>query len=84
MKLSTMLVAGVFSLAGATAMADDQSCATVKMADPGWSDIAATNAITGCVQEGIGDQGIYLIDWIADEDDEIHQELRRIRNDSVP
>jgi hypothetical protein len=42
--------------------------------------LVATNAITGCVQEGIGDQGIYLIDWIEDEDDEIYQELRRIRS----
>lgn len=44
--------------------------------------LIATNAITGCVQEGIGDQGIYLIDWIEDEDDELHQELRRIRSAS--
>lgn len=42
--------------------------------------LIATNAITGCVQEGIGDQGIYLIDWIEDDDDEIYQELRRIRS----
>lgn len=42
--------------------------------------LIATNAITGCVQEGIGDQGIYLIDWVEDEDDETHQELRRIRS----
>lgn len=42
--------------------------------------LVATNAITGCVQEGIGDQGIYLIDWIEDEDDETYQELRRIRS----
>src|SRR5262249_46169335 len=26
--------------------------------------LIAANAITGCVQEGIGDQGIYLIDWV--------------------
>lgn len=42
--------------------------------------LVAANAITGCVQEGIGDQGIYLIDWIEDEDDAIYQELRRIRS----
>ncbi len=44
--------------------------------------LIATNAITGCVQEGIGDQGIYLIDWIEDENDEIYQQLRRIRSAS--
>ncbi|MDE1167479.1 MAG: choline ABC transporter substrate-binding protein [Pseudomonas sp.] len=54
MKLSTMLVAGLIGLAGNGAMADEQSCATVKMADPGWSDIAATNAITGVLLDGMG------------------------------
>lgn len=42
--------------------------------------LIATNAITGCVQEGIGDQGIHLIDWIEDADDEIHAEWRRIKS----
>jgi hypothetical protein len=41
--------------------------------------LVTANAITGCVQEGIGDQGIYLIDWIEDEDDELMMELRRLR-----
>ena len=39
-----------------------------------------TDAITGCVQEGIGDQGAHLIDFIEDADDEIHVELRRVRS----
>lgn len=42
--------------------------------------LIGSNAITACVQEGIGDQGIYLIDWIEDGDDEIYQQLRRIRS----
>ncbi|MDF8356530.1 hypothetical protein [Ensifer adhaerens] len=42
--------------------------------------LITTDAITGCVQEGIGDQGIHLIDFIEDEDDEIHMELRRVRS----
>ncbi len=42
--------------------------------------LITTNAITGCVQEGIGDQGIHLIDWIQDADDEIYQQLRRLRS----
>lgn len=41
--------------------------------------LITTNAITGCVQEGIGDQGIQLIDWVEDDDDQIHVELRRLR-----
>ncbi|MGZ9809526.1 hypothetical protein ACXN5S_03595 [Pseudoroseicyclus sp. H15] len=42
--------------------------------------LITANAITGCVQEGIGDQGIQLIDWIEDDDDQIHLELRRLRS----
>jgi hypothetical protein len=41
--------------------------------------LCTTNAVTGCVQEGIGDQGIELIDWIEDEDDAAHVELRRLQ-----
>ncbi|MBI1415641.1 MAG: hypothetical protein GC146_00295 [Limimaricola sp.] len=42
--------------------------------------LITTNAITGCVQEGIGDQGIHLIDWVEDADDRIYQQLRRLRS----
>jgi hypothetical protein len=42
--------------------------------------LITTDAITGCVQEGIGDQGAHLIDFIEDNDDEIHVELRRVRS----
>jgi len=42
--------------------------------------LITTDAITGCVQEGIGDQGAHLIDFIQDDDDEIHVELRRVRS----
>ena len=41
-------------LSSLAAQADPQSCSTVKMADPGWSDIGATNAITRFVLEGMG------------------------------
>lgn len=42
--------------------------------------LITTDAITGCVQEGIGDQGVHLIDFIEDADDEIHDQLRRIKS----
>ena len=51
--LSTLFVA-LLSLA-ATA-ADPQSCTQVRMADPGWSDIDATNAVTGLLLKGLGYQ----------------------------
>lgn len=52
-RLSTVLTVGLLVLGSASAYAD-QSCETVKMADPGWSDIAATNAITGFLLDGMG------------------------------
>jgi hypothetical protein len=42
--------------------------------------LCAANALNGCVLEGIGDQGIKLIDWVEDVDDEIVFELTRLRN----
>ena len=41
--------------------------------------LCTANAVTGCVQEGIGDQGIDLIDWVEDGDDAAHIELRRLQ-----
>ncbi|WNW12627.1 choline ABC transporter substrate-binding protein [Pseudomonas sp. DTU_2021_1001937_2_SI_NGA_ILE_001] len=52
--LPAMLMASVMTLAGLSAQADEQSCKTVRMADPGWSDIAATNAIAGLLLDGLG------------------------------
>lgn len=42
--------------------------------------LVSANAITGCVQEGIGEQGIYLIDWLEDLEDELTAELRNLRS----
>ncbi|WP_130888795.1 choline ABC transporter substrate-binding protein [Pseudomonas sp. Sample_21] len=52
-KLSTAVTVGLIALSSTSAFAE-QSCETVKMADPGWSDIAATNAITGFLLDGMG------------------------------
>ena len=52
-RLSTVVTAGLLMLGSFSAWAE-QRCDTVKMADPGWSDIAATNAITSVLLEGMG------------------------------
>ena len=61
-----------------------QLLSTKKAVDDGKAPADAllitTDAITGCVQEGIGDQGAHLIDFITDDDDMIHVELRRVRS----
>lgn len=54
--LSTSVVAVVLTLAAGAASAEDSKCETVKMADPGWSDIAATNAVARVLLEGAGYQ----------------------------
>ena len=51
-KLSTA-VSAVLLLSASQVYADAR-CETVKMADPGWSDIAATNAIAGFLLSGMG------------------------------
>ena len=51
-KLSTVVSAVL--LLSATHVYADARCETVKMADPGWSDIAATNAIAGFLLSGMG------------------------------
>ncbi len=53
-KLFTTLAVGVMSLSSVVSYAADSSCSTVKMADPGWSDIAATNATASFLLDGMG------------------------------
>jgi hypothetical protein len=42
--------------------------------------LCTANTVVGAIQEGIGDQGIHLIDWIQSEDDAIFMALRRLRS----
>ena len=50
-----LLGASLLTLAhGAQAQTDSASCATVSLADPGWSDIAVTNGIASLLLDGLG------------------------------
>ncbi len=63
-RLGMVLAAALLgTVASGTAMAaDPASCATVRMADPGWTDITSTNAIAGVLLEGLGyEQAVQLI-----------------------
>ena len=51
---STLLLAGALALGGPLARAEDEVCSTVKLADPGWTDIAVTNGIAAFLLEGLG------------------------------
>ncbi len=57
MKNATVLVATLslsLGVAGAALAADPAACRTVRMSDPGWSDITSTNALAGVVLDGLG------------------------------
>jgi glycine betaine/proline transport system substrate-binding protein len=55
MKLKTVgIIAAMAALAAQSALADDASCKTVRFADVGWSDIAATTGMASVVLEGLG------------------------------
>lgn len=49
----SVLLAAALGIA-APALADDASCQTIRMSDPGWSDITSTNALAGAVLTGLG------------------------------
>ncbi|WP_339442946.1 choline ABC transporter substrate-binding protein [Pseudomonas hunanensis] len=56
-KLSTAVVSLALSLGALAAHADsDTQCSTIKLADPGWSDIATTNAVARLLLESLGYQ----------------------------
>jgi hypothetical protein len=42
--------------------------------------LCTANTVVGTIQEGIGDQGIHLIDWVESVDDSIFMDLRRLRS----
>lgn len=55
-KLSALLLATTMALAGQVAQAEDEACATVKLADPGWTDIAVTNGVASFLLDSLGYQ----------------------------
>jgi glycine betaine/proline transport system substrate-binding protein len=40
--------------AGSAIAADDAACKTIRLSDPGWTDITATNAVASVVLDGLG------------------------------
>lgn len=52
-RFSVLLLAAALSSAG-DVWAEDAACATVKLGDPGWSDIAVTNGIASFLFDGLG------------------------------
>jgi len=48
------LAAGVFLMAGTARAEDPAACDTVRMSNPGWTDISSTNAMAGIVLKALG------------------------------
>src|SRR5690606_4821224 len=55
-KLSAVFAGGLLAVAGSLAQAqtEDSQCATVRLADPGWSDIAVTDSVASLLFKGLG------------------------------
>lgn len=49
-----LAVAAVLSLSAPALAADPESCKTIRLSDPGWTDISSTNAIASVLLEGLG------------------------------
>ena len=69
--LSAILASGMLLAAtNLHAQTEGSQCATVRLGDPGWSDIAVTNGIASLLLEGLGYKpkvmtlGVPIIFWI--------------------
>lgn len=49
-----LAVAAILSLSAPALAADPESCKTIRLSDPGWTDISSTNAIASVLLEGLG------------------------------
>lgn len=54
MKPPSLLLALALMPAGAAWAQDDEACRTVRLSDPGWTDIASTNAIAATLLDALG------------------------------
>lgn len=53
-RLTLLLTASLAALGGAALAQDADRCETVRLSDPGWTDITATNGFASAVLEGLG------------------------------
>src|ERR1041384_5158647 len=52
-RLAVGMLLSALSFAG-VAKADGDSCRTIHMSDPGWTDITSTNGVTGVLLSALG------------------------------
>ncbi|WP_299846118.1 choline ABC transporter substrate-binding protein [uncultured Paracoccus sp.] len=52
--MKRVIVTTALTLLAAPALADDEACKAVRLSDPGWTDITATNGVASVVLQGLG------------------------------
>lgn len=53
-KLISFTLAAFTGLTGAAYTADPEACSTIRLSDPGWTDITSTNSIASVLLDGLG------------------------------
>ena len=54
MRTTTALALVLAATAGSVWAADPEACKTIRLFDPGWTDINSTNAVTTIILEALG------------------------------
>lgn len=54
LKLTALALAGFTGLTGVAAAADPAACETIRLSDPGWTDITSTNSVASVLLDGLG------------------------------
>lgn len=54
LTLSTLTLLATMSVSATAMAADAASCSTIRLSDPGWTDITSTNAIASVLLDGLG------------------------------
>ncbi|MFK4825874.1 choline ABC transporter substrate-binding protein [Paenochrobactrum sp. BZR 588] len=54
LKLTALALAGLTGLTGIALAADPEACQTIRLSDPGWTDITSTNSVAAVLLDGLG------------------------------
>ncbi|WP_139974104.1 MULTISPECIES: choline ABC transporter substrate-binding protein [Brucella/Ochrobactrum group] len=54
LKIAALAFTALAGLSGAASAADPAACETIRLSDPGWTDITSTNSVASVLLEGLG------------------------------
>lgn len=52
LKIAALAFTALAGLSGAASAADPAACETIRLSDPGWTDITSTNSVASVLLEG--------------------------------